>query len=240
MNDGWCYAFLRGVGLLAALLVLSPADEGRFWLARPGDSYARIASRLQLSTQDVVQLNGGKPVLQGAPIRLPEISQITPRKGDTWEMLSESLRVPVSALRAANPQTENPVAGRPLMLPGPTGPMPALQWPVSGKIRDSYGSVENIAHYGMTFTLPRRSVQAAAPGTIAFAGPLRGLGPTLMVSHGGRLITLYAGVDKITKKVGDPVRKGEGLGMVEGDFFFSIFQEGIPQDPLRLLGGSKP
>lgn len=215
-------------------------EDGRFWLARPGDSYARIAARLQVSTQDVLALNGGKPVLQGAPIRLPEISQVTARKGDTWEVLSAALGVPIAALKGANPSLLEPVAGRPIILPtlALPGAVVALQWPVTGKIRNGFGPVDAIAQYGMTFTLNRRSVQAAAPGTVTFQGALRGLGHTLMVSHPGRLITLYAGLDNSGKKVGDTVKRGEALGQVEGEFFFSIFQEGMPQDPQRLLKGN--
>jgi murein DD-endopeptidase MepM/ murein hydrolase activator NlpD len=239
-----------GVKSSVILLILAclASAESISWRARPGDSYYRVARRFSVNYLELAKLNANRPLQSGTLIRFPAVKDLTALEGDTWATLAAVLRITERELKAANPALgEKLMKGDLLRLPGGSLPPgiipPRFVWPATGTVRAAFGPVDNIMNYGLTFTVTRRGVVAAEAGTVAFSGVLRGLGRTVMISHGGSYVTLYGGLEETRLTTGQTIEKGKGVGNSGGSFFFSIFTAGAPQDPASLLaagGGGRP
>lgn len=59
-----------------------------------------------------------------------------------------------------------------------------------------------------------KNIVAAADGKVITAGWLSGYGYTVMIDHGGGVVTLYAHSQKLLVKVGQKVKKGEKIALV--------------------------
>ncbi len=57
-------------------------------------------------------------------------------------------------------------------------------------------------------------IKAAAGGTVIHAGTKGGYGYTVMIDHGGGMVTLYAHQSKMAVSVGDKVKSGQTIGYV--------------------------
>ena len=59
-----------------------------------------------------------------------------------------------------------------------------------------------------------KNIVAAAAGKVITAGWLSGYGYTVMIDHGGGVVTLYAHSQKLLVKVGQQVKAGEKIALV--------------------------
>ena len=85
-------------------------------------------------------------------------------------------------------------------------------------------------------------IKAAAAGKVILAGVKGGYGNTVMIDHGGGMVTLYAHQSKLGVKAGQRVRAGEIIGWVGSTgqstgphLHFEVRINGVPQDPERYL-----
>jgi len=85
-------------------------------------------------------------------------------------------------------------------------------------------------------------IVAAAGGTVIYAGVKGGYGNTLMVDHGGGMVTLYAHQSKFAVGYGASVGAGQVIGYVgsTGDstgphLHFEVRIGGGPVNPSRYL-----
>ena len=106
--------------------------------------------------------------------------------------------------------------------------------PITGQNRMHNGWDMNAAHGD-----PIRSARA---GTVILAGVKGGYGNTIMIDHGGGVVTLYAHQSRFGSAVGDSVAAGEVIGYIGSTgqstaphLHFEIRIDGNPVDPSRYL-----
>lgn len=82
-------------------------------------------------------------------------------------------------------------------------------------------------------------IRAVEGGKVVFADRFSGYGKMLIIDHGERYYTIYAHLSDLLKKKGEPVQKGDSIGLV-GDsdslagarLYFEIRKDGRSIDPL--------
>lgn len=150
-------------------------------------------------------------------------------------------RVAVEAAAADNARAT-------VALPTMTTPRDLVR-PARGKIARKFGT---LVHDRSTTTLARRGIDievdsrapavAAAPGTVRYAGPIRGLDSGIIIDHGG-YYTVVGKLGETTVPVGAKVASGDRIGRaarqrVYFEVRIKIGAGGRPIDPLPLLAGA--
>jgi septal ring factor EnvC (AmiA/AmiB activator) len=128
----------------------------------------------------------------------------------------------------------------------------ALDWPVDGSVlyrfgveRRPNGTVLRWNGLGIRAQLGT-PVQAVREGTVVLAGPFEGYGPSVILSHGDGVYTLYLHLDEVGVVEGRPVRSGQVVGTVggadtpEGPHIEFQIRTPLPQDPLPWLRPRSP
>jgi septal ring factor EnvC (AmiA/AmiB activator) len=125
-----------------------------------------------------------------------------------------------------------------------------LMWPARGKIIRHFGkeydkltSTETFSP-GIEINIPSGTqIAAAAGGTIAHAGYLRGYGSMVIIDHGGGWYTLYGHLSRISGTLGDKVERGDIIGYsgesgsnIGPSLFFGIRHRDQSFDPVEWLG----
>jgi len=125
----------------------------------------------------------------------------------------------------------------------------ALQWPVAGKLIQSFGSkVGNgpLTAQGIVIKAAVNTpVNAVHHGRVVFADWLNGFGLLMIVDHGDGYMSLYARNEVLMRSVGEWVNTGDlvsksgdnGIG-VEG-LYFEVRHMGKPQNPLFWLSKTR-
>jgi murein DD-endopeptidase MepM/ murein hydrolase activator NlpD len=177
----------------------------------------------------------------------------TVARGETLYRLSRKYSVPVPALMAANPGLDprKMRVGQTVVIPGvarageavkvtsgPLGTKPkqvstpdrgTLRYPVRSKYRAISGSSP-----GAQFDVASgTTVVSASKGRVVLAtADLGGLGPTVMVDHGGGLITMYGQLRDYAVRPGQSVKRGEPLGRVGAlGLLFRVYKGTVPRAP---------
>jgi murein DD-endopeptidase MepM/ murein hydrolase activator NlpD len=130
-----------------------------------------------------------------------------------------------------------------LRRPPPTCPI-ALAWPVEAAAGEGFGPRGSHFHAGLD--LPAASgtpVRAAAPGRVAYAGPIAGgWGRLVVVAHARSVRTLYAHLSAVDVDVGEHVGTGARLGAVGASgnatgphLHFEVRLRGAAVDPSPAL-----
>lgn len=169
------------------------------------------------------------------------------QRGDTFYALARRYGVPVAAVFAANPGVDatHLTVGQEVVIPGggaEVGPEPApVRTPDRGRLRHPAacaGKAAAGAVPGMEFEVPAGStVVAAADGRVVVAAAeLGGLGPTLMIDHGGGLVTLYGRMADFAVRGGQSVKRGQALGRCgAAGLLFRVYEGAAPRAPAGYL-----
>lgn len=121
--------------------------------------------------------------------------------------------------------------------------------PVVGRLASRFGlrrvfnGEPRAPHVGLDLAVPRgTSVKASAPGLVLAVGDYFFNGKTVFVDHGNGLISMYCHLDRIDVQAGDPVTRGQGLGLsgmtgrASGPHLhWSVILNGVMVDPELFL-----
>jgi murein DD-endopeptidase MepM/ murein hydrolase activator NlpD len=125
----------------------------------------------------------------------------------------------------------------------------ALNLPVNGRITSKFGPRRDPVHgghrhhRGIDIAAPRGTpIEAAATGTVVFAGRQRGYGKTVIVELPDGRHTRYAHADKLMVSAGDEVRAGQVIATVGSTgratgphLHFEVTENGRAVNPLQVL-----
>lgn len=143
----------------------------------------------------------------------------------------------------------------PLIVGTGTQPKPQLPdgclflWPVRGTISSDYGYRfifgETNFHRGIDIPAPLgTAINAAADGTVLFAGERGTYGNLVIVSHANGFVTYYAHCSKFLVQAGDQVTQGQPIAAVGSTgrstgphCHFEVRYQNTPIDPLLYLPG---
>jgi murein hydrolase activator len=121
-----------------------------------------------------------------------------------------------------------------------------LDWPAAGKVAVPFGPRldpryrTRVPHNGIGIaTDPGAGVRTVFAGTVVFAAPFQGYGPTVIVHHPGRVFTLYAGLGQLQAAPNDVLSLGQVVGMAGDQLYFEIRVDNRPENPLLWLRDSR-
>jgi murein DD-endopeptidase MepM/ murein hydrolase activator NlpD len=131
---------------------------------------------------------------------------------------------------------------------------PVFSLPAEGKLGGRFGvrryfnDVPRAPHSGLDVVVKRGTpIQASAQGMVLETAEYFFNGKTVFVDHGNGLITLYCHLDRIDVKPGDPVRKGQQIGLsgmtgrASGPHLhWSVVLNGVMVDPELFIAVKPP
>ena len=118
-----------------------------------------------------------------------------------------------------------------------------LDWPMEGGVVTEFGPrldrryKTRIPHNGVAIRAAAggAAVRAIYGGKVLFAQDFEGFGLTVVLSHGGGILSLYAGLDRIEVRKGDVVDLESLLGRAAGELYFEIREQNEAVDPREWL-----
>lgn len=125
---------------------------------------------------------------------------------------------------------------------------PSLR-PCSGRVTAAYGyrkspfNGHREIHKGMDIAGPSgTSIVATADGVVSFVGRRKDFGRVIEIDHGRGIITRYAHCQKILKKLGAKVKRGETIALMGSTgrstgshLHYEVRLNGIPLDPAKFI-----
>lgn len=111
--------------------------------------------------------------------------------------------------------------------------------PVDAPVADAFRPPENpygAGNRGVEYdTEPGDLVRASASGTVVFAGAVAGE-LHVTVDHGGRLVSSYSYLQRISVRVGADVARGAVIGIAGERLHFGVRLDGGYTDPAGFIG----
>lgn len=197
------------------------ARAGRTHTVATGETAWSVARKYGVSIQDLARANNlpdtmnirvgqrlalppGSPADPVTRVTAPGAGSPTPQPPSASEPLPSEKTRPASA---PAPKSDVPNLGKTRTKASGNG---RLAMPASGSIVRTYKKGKN---EGIDISAPPGSaVTAAASGTVAAVTRDTDGVPIVVVRHDSGLMTVYAGVDKLTVSKGDSVKRGQSIG----------------------------
>jgi murein DD-endopeptidase MepM/ murein hydrolase activator NlpD len=126
----------------------------------------------------------------------------------------------------------------------PTASCVSMLWPVQGPLSSPFGRRWGHVHDGIDVAVAEDTpVRAACDGVVAYAGnKLRGYGNLVILSHDGKLATVYAHNRALDVHEGDRVLRGQIIAhsgqtghATAPHLHFEVRKDSIARDPLGYL-----
>lgn len=236
-------------------------------LAAQKDKAARAAESLTLRQKDLAALVARREEVSKSTdserTRLStQVASLAEKAGDLKDLIekieaerkaeaarkAEAERKRQAQMEAQREQrTRDKVAGLKRAPPEPqsAGILGGMVAPVSGKVVQRYGAVDEVGATSRGLTYRGRTggpVVAPADGAVMFAGPFKGYGLLLILEHANGYHSLLSGLGRIDAQVGQRVLGGEPVGLLSGDgdptLYYELRRGGQPVNPARGLAAS--
>ena len=209
---------------------------------RSGETLYAIAWGQGLDYHRVADWNGISPPYTIYPAQLirvipPETAdappKAPPRGGQTGKVASSSEAKPITSTNSSTRSRADPTA--------PSGKL-SWQWPVVGKIVQTYRNGDRTRQGIRIAGPPGEKVMAAEAGSVVYSGSgLIGYGNLIILKHNKDYLSAYGFNRKLLVKEGDTVARGEQIAELgqgpAGEYLlhFEIRRGGSAVDPLPLL-----
>ena len=210
-----------------------------------GETLYSIAWRYDLDVRKLARANGIREpfVINRGQLLSLDTSKIGNRAAKTISKPAEKPKIAASTASASVVASKPKVTKTPENKPKPSS-TPVVyagkwqwQWPIKGKIVESYNPSE--LRKGIKIkSVSRAAVRSAAPGVVVYAGAgLRGYGKLVIIKHSEILLSAYAHNDQIMVKEGQSVKQMEIISRLgsNGTMYFEIRKDGYPVNPQTYL-----
>ncbi|MFV8782093.1 peptidoglycan DD-metalloendopeptidase family protein [Microbulbifer sp. SA54] len=219
-----------------------PSQKIRHHLVSKGETLYSIAWRYGKDFKELAAINGIRSPYQIYPgQRLSLAGQAVPVKRTTVTKTSSAVSRPArKPVKVAAKPASKPV--KKTSIPAKVRSSIKWQWPVRGPLISRY-QPNNPLRKGVDIGGEKgESVQAAADGTVIYAGSaLRGYGKLLIIKHSEEFLSAYAHNHKLLVGEGTAVKAGQRIaelgssGTDRNMLHFEIRKDGQPVDPLSYL-----
>ena len=256
---------LGRAGYLRLLISLAPGDEVlpairqlRFLARRDGDALERFLdtrARLSVEQQELVQARARLATwVEQEEVRRAQLETLRREQAAALARVAgerRTLETRSGALAEQAQKLSNLLAFLYGRNPSPAGtPIQGfkgvLDWPAAGRVAIPFGPRldpryrTKVPHNGVAIaTAAGSEVRSVFAGTVVFAAPFQGYGPTVIVHHPGRVFTLYAGLGQLRAAQRDVVSLGQVVGMAGDQLYFEIRVENRPENPTLWLRDSR-
>ncbi len=167
------------------------------------------------------------------------IAEVEALQAQSAALAAKIAAAQAAAARAAVPSPEEGSSTASAPAPSASG----FAWPVSGPVTSGFGARWGRMHEGIDIAVPSGTpVQAAAAGTVIYAGWMDGYGNLVVVDHGNGVSTAYGHNTSVAVALGQQVAQGEVIaysgstGHSTGPHVhFEVRVNGVAVDPMGYL-----
>ncbi|MDA2978406.1 MAG: peptidoglycan DD-metalloendopeptidase family protein [Actinomycetota bacterium] len=242
-----------GVAYLEVLTGMSSsvADRLQTVVDAEAEEEAKVIAVEAQIEAEVAELGRVRAALESALVRLDSTraeleTQAKEQEGrlasldqeiEHFESDIEALAREESSIKAAIYAASNPISSSPGQLVRPVPGAVSSGFgnrvhPISGVVKMHNGVDMNASHGD--------SIVAAEDGVVILAGVKGGYGNTVMIDHGGGMVTLYAHQSAIGVTVGQTVTQGQTIGRIGSTgqstgphLHFEVRINGVPKNPVN-------
>ncbi|MEO1062681.1 MAG: M23 family metallopeptidase [Actinomycetota bacterium] len=207
------------------------------------------------SLEAAARADDERAVLQGALDELEAARDAEARVLADLQVRIDALTAEIDALEATEAELTSVIARAQAEIEAANRPRPSssgggggggsgqLSWPASGTLTSGFGPRWGRMHQGIDIAAPTGSPIAAADGGVVIhSGSLGGYGQTVIVDHGGGIVTLYAHMSERIAGNGQSVSRGELIGRIGSTgnstgphLHFEVRVNGSARNPMNFL-----
>jgi murein DD-endopeptidase MepM/ murein hydrolase activator NlpD len=217
-----------------------------------GETLFSLGRKYALSPYAIAEANG---LSRNSTLNIGQTLKL-PGKAGVSAAPQQAEAAPAEETLAAPGKTENQIVADPApaetedlaAAPGDAS-MPAMRWPVRGKVISAYGSKPNgLKNEGINIAVPEGTpIRAAENGIVAYAGnELKGYGNLVLIRHDGGWVTAYAHASELLVKRGDTVKRQrhhrqgrpDRFGVEPAAAFPEVRSGATAMDPVKYLSDS--
>lgn len=216
-----------------------------------GETLFSLGRKYALSPYAIAEANDlsrNSTLKVGQTLKLPGKAGVTAEPRQAEAAPAEETAPAKTEDKIATEQAPAPAETEELAAAPGDASMPAMRWPVRGKVISAYGSKPNgLKNEGINIAVPEGTpIRAAENGIVAYAGnELKGYGNLVLIRHDGGWVTAYAHASELLVKRGDTVKRGDIIakagqtGSVSSpQLHFEVRKGATAMDPVKYLSDS--
>lgn len=233
-------------------------SKALIYIVSNGDNWVKLSKKFKISTTILKEYNNLKPeakLLYDTKITIPAKIIYTVKDGETSIGVASKHGMSFSQLIALNNINEpfslyrgqklKVIQLKPIkkLKSSPHRSSFKLNWPVEGKVVESFGRQVNGKHTdGIKISIAKNSyIKSARKGKVVYVGNEIGSYGNLIIIQHGTLFSSYGHLDKIKIKKGDYIESGQIIGYINKKkskisfLYFSLRDGNNPINPMRYL-----